>query len=197
MKKINTICILSMLLLFSASAYGQLKGSKTILDPKNPGSAVPLSSTEFEESVLIIQDLSEFLGKSALKKPLTIELINFNKARKFLPAYRLNGVEYTDNGKYNDKVAGDGVFTSVSSHQVRGSAQALSARGAKSIKFKYAQDLVRFRNGIYGPSQRDIGLSCKVRLVTCTETAWYNTCWPMSSPCQCIEFYDCEISVKI
>ncbi|MFT5862558.1 MAG: hypothetical protein ACI828_001207 [Flavobacteriales bacterium] len=197
MKNISTLFIMSLLLFFSVSAFGQSRGGKTIIDPKNPGNSVALSATEFEESVLILQDLSEFLGKSELKKSLTLELVNFNDSRKLLPAYRINGVEYSDNGKFNDIVAGDGVFTSVTTHRVKGSAEALSARGAKSNAFAYTQELLSFRKGIYASSQRGIGLSCKIRLVTCPETTWYNSCWPMSSPCQCVEFFDCEVSVGL
>lgn len=197
MKNKSTLFLISMLLLYSAGAFAQYKSSKTIIDPKNPGKAIALSAEEFEESVLVIEDLSEFMGKSILKKPLIIELVNFNSGRKLLPAYKINGVEYCDNGKHNDKVAGDGIFTSVSSYSVKGSAASLSARGATSNRFKYAQSLQSFRNGKYGSDQRDVGLSCKIRLVTCAETTWYNSCWPLSSPCTCVEFYDCEVSLKL
>tara|TARA_R110001632_G_scaffold71453_5_gene165765 strand:- start:831 stop:1424 length:594 start_codon:yes stop_codon:yes gene_type:complete len=196
MKNIKSLFMLSMLLLLSVNISAQSRDSKTIIDPQNPGDAIPLSPQEFEESVLFIQDLSEFIGKSALKKPLTIELINFNSKRKLLPAYKINGVEYSDNGKFNDKVAGDGIFTSVNSHSVKGSTKALSERGAKSTKFKYTQQLSSFRSGKFGPSKLGIGFSCKVRLVTCPESSWYNSCWPLSSPCTCVEFYDCEVSIN-
>lgn len=197
MKNLITLFIMSMLLLFSVSAFAQLRGDKTIIDPENPGNSVALSATEFEASVLILQDLSEFIGKATLKKPLTMELVNFNSNRKLLPAYRINGIEYSDNGKFNDIVAGDGVFTSVTTHRVKGKAEDLSARGAKSNAFAYTQELLSFRKGIYASSQRGIGLSCKIRLVTCPETTWYNSCWPLSSPCQCVEFFDCEVSVGL
>ncbi|WP_027380195.1 hypothetical protein [Chryseobacterium daeguense] len=44
---------------------------------------------------------------------LTVRMISYDENYELLPVYKYDGVEYSDNGLFNDAVAGDGIYTSV------------------------------------------------------------------------------------
>ena len=49
---------------------------------------------------------------------ITIEIYNYNNKKNLAPYYIMQGVEYSDDGKFNDKKANDGIYTSVKKHKV-------------------------------------------------------------------------------
>lgn len=171
-------------LLMSSTVIAQ--NSKTIVNPEKAGKVQALSASELMESAVFVQDFTPFQGKTALAQPMTIEIVNYHPTKKLLPAYMINGIEYNDNGKYNDKVAGDGIFTSVRNVTVKGLPKGTSKKYNASSSLRYQS-----------ANKSEIGIGCKVRTVTCPETNWWNSCWPLSSPCTCVEFYDCEVTISI
>ncbi len=166
----------------------------TIINPKNADKNEALTANQFLESVLVVRRLGDANSRSKTKKALEIELVNFNSSKKFLPAYLIDGIEYNDNGKFNDKIAGDGIFTSVTKHLVKGVPVDISEIGSIAAQFKYQNQLKNYKSSTRG---LEVTFSCKTRIVVCPETSWWNNCWPLSSPCTCVEFYDCEVSVTI
>lgn len=198
--KFNVRMFIMLLLCFNLSTfiYGQSpQKNPTITDPNNTQGAKALSSEDFENSVVLVQDLSAFKGKSSsFKAPISIQVLNFHKSKKLLPAYTFDGVAYSDDGKHNDAVAGDGVFTSTRKVSVSSSDQLPDKRFLASTGFKYNDAFGQYASAS-GMSKSGIGFSCKVRIITCPETHWWNSCWPLSSPCSCVEFYDCEIGISI
>ena len=186
-----TICVSSL-------SLAQISES-TILDPTDATDGIPLPPDRYESSVILIRDYNEIRQRSTEgKQALTFTMVNFDKRYKLLPAYLINGIEYCDNGRYNDAVAGDGVFTSVQKYNVTLSKSANGVNISKGSNFAYEKDLQKYINrSLSGRSDSGIEVKCKIRTITCPETNWWNSCWPLSSPCTCIDFYDCEISVDI
>lgn len=158
---------------------------KTIVNPEKAGKLQALDASDLLESVMFVQDFTAFQGKTSIAQPATIEIVNYHPTKKLLPAYMINGLEYCDNGKYNDKVAGDGIFTSVVNVRVTNLPKGTAKKYTASPALKYQS-----------ANKTEIKFGCKVRLVTCPESSWYNSCWPFSSPCTCVEFYDCEAEIS-
>lgn len=191
-----------MLLLFtnlSIALYAQSpQKDPTIVNPKKANTAQALSPQEFSASVVLVQDLSAYQGKSAsFKTPNTIEILNFHKTKKLLPVYTFEGIKYTDDGKHNDAKAGDGIFTSTNSVSVRSSNTLPERRYIAAPDFKYKSAFDSYLNGSGVTQKSGIGFSCKVRIITCPENNWWDSCWPLQSPCSCVEFYDCEFTIDI
>ncbi len=200
---INSKSIIMLLLLnlpFFAPIQAQSGVTgQTIVNPSNPGSSVPLSGNEFVESVLVIHDLTVFKGKPKnFKTAVTMQLVNFRSDRKFLPVYTINGVGFNDDGKHNDQIAGDGIFTSVKKVTYTGVEAGKKKHYVNAPEFKYNTALTSYysKNNV-NTSSKNIGLNCKIRFITCPETHWWDSCWPLSSPCTCVEFFDCEINIGI
>lgn len=185
--------------LFSSFSLNAQNSKITIIDPSKPGNATALPENEIEDSLVFVQDLSFLNSKNKNDQHvLTIEILNFNSMYKLLPAYNIDGIEYCDNGKYNDKVAGDGIFTSVSLHRVISGSSTYTRNIIKSPSFKYDSSLNDVIDDKYTSSNKTgIKFGCKVRIITCPDTNWWNSCWPLSSPCSCVEFYDCEVGIEI
>lgn len=200
MKLKLTLLILILLGSFSSDiAFAQSVGQKTIVDPKNPNGLKALSGSDFDQSVLVITDLTTLKGKS-LAKPyhVTIELVNFHPTKKLLPVYTIGGIAYNDDGKHHDRIAGDGIFTSIYPVRVAASSSALKRNYAKADSFKYTDQLTNYMQSKEGVTQKlGISITCKTRIITCPEEHWWDTCWPLSSPCQCVDFYDCEVEIDI
>lgn len=135
-------------------------------DPSNPG------------KTFLLMEIKDFSGKIQLNE-----------------AYQINGIEYNDNGKFNDKVANDGIYTSVLSYKVKNQADLINNIIVnKAELFNYEAALSDYLTKIN--SKRGIKLGCKVRNIKCPQTSWYNTCiW--GSSCTCVDFYDCELSIEI
>ena len=79
-------------------------------EEKNLFDENPTSS--FDESVIIIHHSFETNSiKITDKEPLIIELKNFDENLILKQDYYIDAVQYTDDGKFNDEVAGDGYYT--------------------------------------------------------------------------------------
>ncbi|GEM_PF-5497966 len=199
--KINVRMFIMLLLctFLSTNNFAQTpQKNPTIIDTKKAGKLEALSASEFANSVVAIQQLEPFQGKpKSYKAPLELLVLNFHQSKKLLPVYTFGGITYNDDGKYLDKVAGDGIFTSTKAVYVKADGALPNRRYLASPDFKYKEAMDDYMNGTYGIAKTGIKISCETRTVTCPETNWWNSCWPFSSPCQCVEFYDCEIEVEI
>lgn len=124
-----------------------------------------------------------------------MEIKDFSGNVELNEAYKINGIEYNDNGKFNDKVANDGIYTSVESYKIINSEDVLTSLVInKAESFDYDEALSDYLSDTN--SKRKIKFGCKVRNIKCPQTSWYNTCiW--GSSCTCVDFYDCEFSVEI
>ncbi|HLP63210.1 hypothetical protein [Flavobacterium sp.] len=120
------------------------------------------------------------------KSARSITLSNFNESYKLLSVYVLNGVDFTDDGKYNDLRAGDGIYTSV---QLLPNPRGTSSVGSYLISddFKYMENLIS--------STSKIKIGCKIRHVRSGFSILGTNC--ATNCCGCTEFYDCEISIEI
>ncbi|WP_172917240.1 hypothetical protein [Capnocytophaga canis] len=195
MKHLSKITfILSLLIIFSSCSKDNLTSNG--------------SEPTFETSVIIIQNNDFFNthnSKSLESFALKVTLKSFDSDFKLSPVYKFDGIEYCDNGLFNDEVAGDGVYTSVQKFN------SLPERNLdsditinKSDKFQHSEKLNSFLqanytnndNNIYAKLKPKLSIKfgCKVRLVDCPNTHWYNTSF-FGEPC--VEFYDCEASVEI
>lgn len=170
-----------LVLVVSTCCFGQ---NKTILNPKNASKSEVLLGADLLKYVDFIQDFTAFQDGGAITRPMIIEFKNHHPTKKLLPAYVVNGLEYNDNGKNNDQVAGDGIFTSAKNVTVRGLP-------------KDVTKVHNFSSTYTGNVGRIIKFGCKTRIVPCPETSILNTCWPLSSPCNCVEFFDCEFELEL
>lgn len=148
----------------------------------------------FLESVALIQKDAEKIKDDQNENVylLKLEIRDFSKKVKLKPAYIVENIEYCDNGKYNDKIANDGIYTSVSKYVISDKESINLLKKTiinKSQNFRYNDRLDKY---VYGIS---VEVGCDVKTVTCPETSWYNECW-FGSPCTCIEFSNCKASIK-
>lgn len=147
--------------------------------------------------------------ENSSKVALTLKILNFDSASYLNEAFKIEGVEYSDNGKFNDKVAGDGIYTSVETFEA---SEYENSQDEKEIvyvslgkEFKYMEELKEnlrdYENEITGgPGGPTIELSAKVHcdIVTrpCPQDHWYNTCW-FSDECTCVYLENCDLDVNI
>jgi hypothetical protein len=111
----------------------------------------------------------------------TFTIINFDQNYKVIDTYVIDGVEYTDTGKYNDLKAGDGIYTSV---KLFPNPKSQVSAYLISDDFKYTTQL----NNVASK----IKIGCKVRHVRTGTTILGDSC--AKNCCGCLELYDCEIS---
>lgn len=150
---------------------------------------------EFVNSVALLQQGGFADPSNPEKTFLLMEIKDFSGNIQLNEAYQINGIEYNDNGKFNDKVANDGIYTSVESYKIINHEEVMNTIIVnKAELFNYEEALSKYLTDING--KRVIKLGCKVRNIKCPQTSWYNTCiW--GSSCTCVDFYDCELSIEI
>nr|WP_314494659.1 hypothetical protein [uncultured Chryseobacterium sp.] len=152
------------------------------------------SPEEFVNSVALLQQGGFEDRLNPEKTFLLMEIKDFSGNIQLNEAYQIKGIEYNDNGKFNDKVANDGIYTSVESFKIKNKEEVLNSFIVnKAESFKYETALSEYMTDVNG--KRSIKFGCKVRNIKCPQTSWYNTCiW--GSSCTCVDFYDCDISVE-
>jgi|SRR5690606_12039706 hypothetical protein len=156
----------------------------------------------FDESVVFLQNInSENLH--------IVEIINFNPDLKLEIEYSINDIKYTDSGEYNDKFAGDGIYTSIEATEHSNEDYEVLNIGEN---FKYTEQLNSYLKDRYGydleeiiennttnfkvKPKASIKVGCKIVTRECPETHWYNSCI-FSSPCTCVYLEDCELSIEV
>ena len=168
----------------------------------------PNDELGFNESVAIIEPaFSSYLYNKVDEGLLIIELKNFNPHFKLSTQYKIKEVKYTDDGTFEDKIAGDGIYTAINKVTLNEMKSFTESKLNFGPEFKFTENLKEYLDDNYSISELgnttsekikgSISLGCKVRLITCPETGFWDTCWPLSSPCTCVDFYDCEIGFDI
>tara|TARA_B110000027_G_scaffold33351_1_gene37022 strand:- start:301 stop:897 length:597 start_codon:yes stop_codon:yes gene_type:complete len=168
----------------------------------------PNDELGFNESVAIIEPaFSSYLYNKVDEELMIIELKNFNPHFKLSTQYKIKGVKYTDDGMFEDKIAGDGIYTAINKITLKKMKSFTESKLNFGPEFKFTENLKEYLDENYSIGELEntrnqklkgsIGFGCKVRLITCPETGFWDTCWPISSPCTCVDFYDCEIGFKI
>lgn len=141
----------------------------------------------FEESVIIrLGERTTPKDAESGKSARTFTLVNFNKNYKLLPSYVLNGVEFTDDGKYNDKISGDGIYTSF---------ELLKNIQPKINITDYFFVSDNFQhNSAVSAAKVKVKVGCKIRYVRKGLTILGDNC--ATNCCGCLEIYDCEASIE-
>lgn len=96
-----------------------------------------------------------------------------------MESYIINNVDYTDDGKFNDKVAGDGIYTSVITKPIASYTQVPAGIGFASEDFEHYDEAI---------NEFHITFKCKIRTT-------YEGYSAMHIPCSwggCIEIYACK-----
>lgn len=142
----------------------------------------------FEESIMITPS-SRVASKTNSNEVSARSFIlkNFNPNFNLESTYIIDGYDYTDDGKINDLIAGDGIYTSVIllPNLKNNTSKNSTPQVFKSIvssKFKHNDQLLTSK----------IGISCKMR-ITHSGTSWFgNSCRG-----GCIELYDCSADFSL
>lgn len=158
----------------------------------------------FEESVVLLQRINPakiVKDNQTIEVILSIEIVSFDENVPFQNEYIIDNIKYTDDGQFNDLLGGDGIYTSVQTFILPASLfdQKFNQEIVilhKGLEFKYDGELENYLIEKFS-EKTSIKFGCKVRLVTCPETNWLNTCWPAPSPCWCVEFYDCSFEIEL
>lgn len=188
--KIKVIPVLVTLVLAFGCKDDNIVNNKTDLDLFT-SSVVIIDSNQF-----ITTQNSKISGKIAR----TVELHNFNSSLILEPTYKIDDVEYCDNGLYNDEIAGDCIYTSIETYSE------VSHKLSDSVKYKVGySDHFIYLNELREVISEDllddisnrsqiISYSCKVVIKDCPKTRWYNSCY-FSDECSCVYLEDCHWTV--
>lgn len=135
---------------------------------------------QFEESVAV-SILKTAEKSKGSKVPVRLKLTDYSGLDILHPVYRFNGFEFSDTGKFNDEIAGDGIYTSVELIGYNDEKSSAKAGIFLSDNFKYRDQLPA--NKIF---------DCKIEHVPCpadgglVDSDW-GTGWG------CFKFSDCRI----
>lgn len=161
----------------------------------------------FLSSVAIIDktDLNSSKTEEALTA-YTLELKNFNEKYQLNDTYKIDDIEYTDNGQNNDLIANDGIYTSVELFEITSkSSKNISVKIAYSEDFKYKDQIRNYTKEFLASNKElqenagiGIGVSITCDIVTrpCPQTTWYNSCW-FTDECTCIYLENCSVTVGV
>jgi len=142
------------------------------------GNAQKIDDNYIEENIAIIDINSFNLNKDQVIVEITLKDYS---GKKMLPiVFGLNGYDFTDDGKGNDKIANDGVFTikeSVSKTKIN---KNYSSKVLTSSKFKHQNKMV-ITKGIGCKFERCDGCFC----LACQW--WGHSCWCVTE-CEIIFF---------
>jgi hypothetical protein len=136
----------------------------------------------FFESVAIVPQ-SHLMIKEGREFAQRFSLLIFDKSYVPLESYIINGVDYSDDGKFNDQIAGDGIYTSVISKPVSEYKEVPKGVAFVSDEFKYTNEMA---------AKFKIKAGCKFRTT-------YSGSSVFGVPCSwggCVEFYDCYFEVE-
>src|SRR5690554_2942102 len=177
----STIVIIATGLLPSLrTPFGRRPSIRSPFSPENALLSLTRGLNKLK-SVAIIQGGVE-LDRSTAKYSLIMEVKDFSGEYRLHDAFMIDGIEYSDNGKFNDEIANDGIYTSVNQYDLEASVVNKLINNYyihAGSNFAYESELED-----YVSARPTFGVSagCNVRLVDCPETSWYNDCW-FGSPC--------------
>lgn len=153
--------------------------SKTIKTEETP--SVEKSGTItalFYRSVAILPK-SHLVVNGGTEYVQQFSLLMFDESYVPLESYILNNVDYTDDGKFNDVVAGDGVYTSVITKPIASYVPVPANVAFASDVFEHVDEAV---------NEFHITFKCKLRVT-------YEGYSAMHIPCSwggCVEIYACK-----
>jgi hypothetical protein len=139
----------------------------------------------FEESVLLKSDLPVSLSSTSKKNAdtnesyITFKIENYDGEFVLRPVYVIDGVDFVDTGDFNDRVAGDGIYTSLQSEVLSNAKKRSENRIVMSDKFKFKSKTSKVKIG------------CKFRSTHKGKTWLGNSCTS-----GCIELYDCSFEIE-
>ncbi len=136
----------------------------------------------FEESCVIY--LKERVVKSGVtdKSARSIKIKTFNSGYKLLTSYKLDGINFSDDGKVNDKIANYGIYTSHELLPNISTSESVETRIFKSDLFRYTNQL-----NLENPSSNLVFLTCKMKL------RWTGSdFFGISCAFGCIDLYECR-----
>ncbi len=118
------------------------------------------------------------------KSAITFTIMNYNKEYKILNHYAINGVDFVDDGSYNDLKADDGIYTFV---------ELLPALKGKVAADSYfvGDDFKHWK--AFETAKIKITIKCKIRHIYTGTTILGFSC---DTPVGCIEYYDCTAEVS-
>jgi hypothetical protein len=147
-------------------------------------SAVSFAQT-FEESVALLPAVDVINAKKETAQAIALKSFT---TYKLLPRYVFNSVDFTDDGKFNDAKAGDGIYTSM--YSTTKPEHSFPNNAVIDEKFTKTEQLNSWietnRLGI------GVGISCKFRWVYSGSSWFGNSC-----ASGCLELYDCKFEVII
>jgi hypothetical protein len=159
-------------------------------DSENTSDLESNHMARFEESVLL-KTLSP-VNKSSLSSKSgssnesynAFKIENFDTTFVLRNVYVIDGVDYVDTGDFNDKVKGDGIYTSLKPENNSTSEKTFESKIIKSDKFK-------FTNRFLASKTAGGKIGCKMRMVYGGEESWFGN----SCDGGCIELYDCSFEL--
>ncbi|WP_343636253.1 hypothetical protein [Fluviicola sp.] len=148
--------------------------TETAIDAEKSGAITSL----FYRSVAILPK-SHLVVNNGTEYVQQFSLLMFDESYVPSDSYILNNVDYTDDGKFNDVVAGDGVYTSVIKKPIASYVAVPANVALVSDDFEHFDEAA---------SEFHISFKCKIRTT-------YEGYSAMGIPCSwggCIEFYACK-----
>lgn len=152
------------------------------------------SMAHFESAVAILEygNPAETFSEAVKSGALIMNIVKFNEDVTLKDEYHFNGVHFTDNGQYNDLIAGDGIYASTlnlaPTDQVLIGSQYI-VHTAKNFAFE--EELLLHLELLYpnveptnSQSLETFSMGCKFSIANCEEF----------NGSDCIEFLDCETS---
>ena len=169
------------------------------------GAAEIISPESFTKSVAIVKLAHAVSIPAKTTKDevaLVIEVFNFDDNYSLNEAFVIDNIEYSDNGRFNDKVANDGVYTSVQtftpSEENQNAPEEEDVANVMVIAdmddFLYMDDLKETLAKVKPKVYAQVG--CDIVTRDCPQTTWYNSCW-FSDECTCVYLENCELTIGI
>lgn len=171
MRKISIFILLGAVVMFNSCSKEETK-----VETKEEKNA-----RIFEESVMIVTTGRIYAADGNSARTFMLNIFD----KEYIPkiSYTINGVDFTDDGKYNDQKAGDGVYTAVTSEGVK--------VNEKVQNYGIVTDKFKANTGTAGSFPKPyVKITCKMRTV-------YTGTSLLGFSCEsgCIEFYDCEFEI--
>ena len=124
----------------------------------------PNDELGFNESVAIIEPaFSSYLYNKVDEGLLIIELKNFNPHFKLSTQYKIKGVKYTDDGTFEDKIAGDGIYTAINKVTLNEMKSFTESKLNFGPEFKFTENLKEYLDDNYSISELGNTTSEKIK----------------------------------
>ena len=140
-----------------------------------------------ESCVIYLNERVEKIGITD-ESARSVKIKSYDNMYKLKNMYIIDGVDYTDDGKTNDDVANDGIFTSMQLLPVPTETSINTITPIKSDKFKFNDLLLADNPNV---NKTTFSLTCKFRRVTQGYSLFGNSCSDT-----CIQIYDCEFTIN-